>query len=56
MDPSAPNFARAPFTDYSVGGIANETASAFAAGVVGVVAVMTASFALARPFARRSRA
>lgn len=54
--PGAPNFARAPFTDYSVGGIANETASAFAAGVVGVVAVMTASFALARPFARRSRA
>lgn len=54
--PGAPNFARAPLTDYSVGGIANEIVSAFTAGVVGVVAVMTASFALARPFARRSRA
>ena len=54
--PDAPNFARAPFANYTVASIAQASVSAFAAGVAGVVAVMAASFALMKPFARRSRA
>ncbi|MGI5868971.1 MAG: energy-coupling factor ABC transporter permease [Kiritimatiellia bacterium] len=54
--PDAPNFVRAPFGDYSIGAIANEMASTFVAGVVGVLAVMAASFVLMSPFAKRDQA
>lgn len=54
--PDAPNFVRAPFADYSVGAITNAIVSVFAAGVVGVAAVMTASVALMKAVDRRSRA
>ena len=53
--PGAPNFARAPFTDYALAVIADETVSTFLAGLLGAVSVMGAAFVLMRPVSGRNR-